>query len=554
MTERAYKKNCSQERKGYHCTYPILVIVVFLFSIFQSFGQAVPDINVATDTTDIRIGEQLEYTLQVAVDSANRVIFPEGQTFTPLEMVEASLVDTVRNDKKFILTREYTLTQFDSGRYVIPPQQVFVSQQSFVTDSLTVEVRNIQVDTTKQGLYDIKPKIEVEYKKTTDWTYYLGFLLFQFLLGILIVYLILRKRNTKLDESQLPPYERALNVLKQLDQKVLVENEDYKSYYSNLADTVRQYLNSEVYDHAMESTTDQLVSHLRRLRKRNKLRLDKQTIAELAAVLQTADLAKFAKLRTDKDTAESHRQNMIDFVQKTREAIPQPTEEELLADKNYQQELESKRKNKQVLLAVGAAMFVLFAVATYFGVTKGIDTAQELILGHPTKALIEEDWIRSSYGTPPVTVSTPKVLTRNSTAQTTQEGPKPEMFLYSSLISQFHINVATLSVPSDQKQEVKLDQIADFAVSQMENNGVKNLMTKTEEFTTANNKKGLKVFGSGKFPKLSSKGKGGSYYQGEYVVITLEAGNGFAVVTISWKDDDTYGKQITDRILKSIEI
>ena len=391
MIEREYQYMYFQQRERYLHIYQLLVFLIFLFSSFRSFGQAVPDITIATDTTAIRIGEQMEYTLQVAIDSVNRVIFPEGQTFLPLEMVEAGSVDTVRNDKRFILTREYKLTQFDSGRYVIPPQQVFVSQQSFATDSLAVEVRNIQVDTTKQGLYDIKPKIEVEYKKVTDWTYYLGFLLFQFLLGVLIVYLILRKRNTKVDESQLPPYERALNVLKQLDQKVLVENEDYKSYYSNLADTVRQYLNSEVYDHAMESTTDQLISHLRKLRKRDKLRLDKRTIAELATVLKTADLAKFAKLRTDQETAESHRRNMIDFVQKTREAIPQPTEEELLADKNYQQELESKRKNKQVLLAVGVAMFGLFAVAIYFGVTKGIDTAQELILGHPTKELIEEN-------------------------------------------------------------------------------------------------------------------------------------------------------------------
>ena len=153
-----------------------------------------------------------------------------------------------------------------------------------------------------------------------------------------------------------------------------------------------------------------------------------------------------------------------------------------------------------------------------------------------------------------MTISTPKVLTRDSGAQAVQEGPVPEMFLYSSLLSQFHINATTLSIPSDQKQQVKLDQIADFAVSQMENNGIKNLMTKTEEFTTANNKKGLKVFGSGKFPTLSSKGKGGTFYQGQYIVVTLEAGSGFAVVTISWKDGDTYGKQIADRILKSIEI
>ena len=62
---------------------------------------------------------------------------------------------------KFELLKHYRLTQFDSGGYVIPTQKVIIGEKPFYTDSLKVEVITIQVDTTKQGLYDIKPIIEV---------------------------------------------------------------------------------------------------------------------------------------------------------------------------------------------------------------------------------------------------------------------------------------------------------------------------------------------------------------------------------------------------------
>jgi len=42
------------------------------------------------DTTFIKIGEQINYKITVEADSTAQVIFPEGQTFSPLETVEAA--------------------------------------------------------------------------------------------------------------------------------------------------------------------------------------------------------------------------------------------------------------------------------------------------------------------------------------------------------------------------------------------------------------------------------------------------------------------------------
>ena len=75
------------------------------------------------------------------------VVFPEGQTFMPLEMVEAYQIDTTRlkDNQTWQLTREYALTQWDSGSYVIPKQKIIVNDQSLFTDSIKVEVATVVV-------------------------------------------------------------------------------------------------------------------------------------------------------------------------------------------------------------------------------------------------------------------------------------------------------------------------------------------------------------------------------------------------------------------------
>ena len=108
-----------------------LSIFFFLFS-FLSFSQVTSSI----DSTSIKIGEEIRYTIEVQVDSTDVVIFPEGQTFAPLEMVESYKIDTTFEQAKFRLIKKYGLTQFDSGKFTIPQQQVLINDKAFATDSV----------------------------------------------------------------------------------------------------------------------------------------------------------------------------------------------------------------------------------------------------------------------------------------------------------------------------------------------------------------------------------------------------------------------------------
>ena len=136
----------------------ILISIALLMIVsFETNAQ----VTITPDTTSIMIGDQIKLEIKVETDSTNNVIFPQGQTFSPLELVEVNDTDTLFNKEKVTYTKIYNVTQFDSGFYTLPKQKIIIGDQIIFTDSLKTEFRGVKVDTTKQKLFNIKPKNKV---------------------------------------------------------------------------------------------------------------------------------------------------------------------------------------------------------------------------------------------------------------------------------------------------------------------------------------------------------------------------------------------------------
>ena len=69
-----------------------VVCCAFQWSTAQ-LGAAV---TTAVDSTQVRIGEQINLTLQVKTDSLSMVEFPPEPQFLPFEIIEESPIDTLR--------------------------------------------------------------------------------------------------------------------------------------------------------------------------------------------------------------------------------------------------------------------------------------------------------------------------------------------------------------------------------------------------------------------------------------------------------------------------
>ena len=531
----------------------VLKSMPFLLLCGIIHAQKAPKVAFEIDSAKIKIGEQIRYTIEVEADTAQKVTFPQGQTFLPLEMVEAYPVDTLVNNARYTLIKKYALTQFDSGAYTLPPQKVLINNKAFFTDSLKVLVANVAVDTLKQKMYDIKPIIEVEKSYAGLWKTLLWVLLGLLVAAGLLYWFVFRKKPLTEEEkiALLPPYDRALLELKKLDESKFLIQAEYKEYYSQLTNIVRAYLEEDVHISALESTTDELIDKLELLKDSGNLKIDEDTIQQFKNVLQTADLVKFAKRVPDSSIIQNDRKTIEQIVVKTKEALPEPTEEELLKNEEYLAQLEKKKQKRRLVTTLAASLVLLILIGAGLVWRYGFSYLKDNVFGHPTKELLEGEWVKSDYGYPPVTLETPKVLKREDLdlpveAQETIQSA--QFFGYRSAIGLF--TVASSSILLSQPVEVDLNTASESSLQQLEKYGAKNLIIKREEFTTKNGVKGLKTFGSGKFKVPEDN----EPVTGKYVIITF-GGLGFQQqIVISWLEGDAYAEKIAERILNSLEV
>ncbi len=531
----------------------LFFLLLFVLASFYGRAQSSPSVHSEIDTTFIKIGEQIKYTITVETDSTDLVFFPEGQTFSPLETVEAFVTDTTRKKNRLTLQKIYALTQFDSGVYTIPPQRIAINEKPFFTDSVKINVATVPVDTLTQKMYDIKSLIPVEKSYSRLWKVLLIILLGLLLVGGLLYWFVFRKKPLTEEEKEalLPPYDRALLELKRLENSKYLIQDEYKRYYSELTDIVRSYLEEDVHVTALESTTNQLIDKLEMLKDAGELKLEDDTIHQFKRILQTADLVKFAKSKPPTSTAEQDRKSIEEIVIKTKEALPEPTEEELMQQQEYQEELARKKYRKKIVIAVAATVALLLISAVSAVSYYGFNQVKDTVLGHPTKELLDGEWVSSSYGYPPISLETPKVLIRQDIplpAEAREDIKEQHNFIYTSSIGLF--TVATSSTSFTELAEPDFEKSIEQLLKNFEDQGAKNIITKQEEFTTTTGVTGIKTYGSGKFAVPDSK----ELVRGKYIILSF-GGKGFQQqILLSWLDNDSYAEQIVARILRSVEV
>ena len=552
LKSNTYKNNRNNASNSRHLT---TLCVLFLFFFLPFIAQA--QVTSSVDSTTVKIGEQITYKIQVEADTTDVVVFPEGQTFLPLEVIESYPIDTSKKDAKYELIKSYALTQFDSGTFSIPRQKIAIGSKFFFTDSLNVQINDVEVDTTKQKLYDIKPIIEVD-KSSGHWfKYLLMVLLIVGAIAFLMYWFIWRDKPLTTEEkiALLPPYERAKLALKELDEAQLLDNDELKAYYSQLTLIIRKYLDEKVYDHSLESTTDELISRLRLLKDGNQIDLDQNTIKNIETIFRRADLVKFAKSRPDKELAKLDRKTIDLEIDHVKESLPEPTEEELLADLKFQEELARKKKRRRIIITAVVSVLLIIGTITGFILHYGYDYVKDTVLGHPTKELLEsKEWVTSEYGAPGITITTPKVLQRMpfELPEELKETVQMVMFGYGSFIDQFYVVTSTAKYNQESLGEdgVDLQKVIEGNFSTWEAQGAQNLITRNEQFITPNGADGLKIHGTGDFPGATSD----EIVKGKYVLLLFNAENVVQQIVLKWAADDVYADEIVERILSSIEL
>jgi hypothetical protein len=304
-----------------------LIISIFLYIIFisSSFGQDVK-ITSAFDSTRIYIGDQIKYNITIDKPSNLSLSIPvyKDTLCKNIDILSGPKIDsTAIQNGRIKIIYKYLITSFDSGRYQVRPVFAEVKNEGgikrFYSDYSMLEVMRVKIapaDTTSKIFDIIKP-----YNAPVTIGEVLPWILIIILAGI-ITWLAIRffrklKKSDSGSESYIPPepaHVIAFRELERLKNEELWQKGEIKKYYTTLTEILRQYLENRFRVFSLELTTAETLEALIKTGFRKN-----GSYNDLKAVLNGADLVKFAKHNPVASENESHFQNSWNFVLATKE-------------------------------------------------------------------------------------------------------------------------------------------------------------------------------------------------------------------------------------------
>lgn len=272
------------------------------------------------DSAAIMMGDQTTVRLEVSQDKGKFVRLPiiQDTLVAGVEVLKISKPDTVDlKNNRIQINNEVLITSFDSGLYYLPPFKYVIDNDTFETQSLSLKVVPVPVDTT-HAEYDIKtvdapPFVLWDYVPV--WVIYLLIALALIAAGIYAYWRWGRKEKggEAAEEVQtIPPYERAIQALHELKDSKLWQQGQEKAYYTTLTEILRVYIDQRFHINAMEMTSTQIIETLRRNEE------TKAVNQQLRSILEMADFVKFAKMRPLPDDNEQVMRYAETFVEETK--------------------------------------------------------------------------------------------------------------------------------------------------------------------------------------------------------------------------------------------
>ena len=535
-----------------------LIINIFIscFVFSQSITINSQSVNATIESDSILIGKELSYIIDINSEKVENIIFPDSTSFVPFELISEAKVDILKKESGFLFSKKYGIISFDEGDFIIPKIKIQIGDKLFSTESKKITVNLVEVDTTKQGLYDIKPSFDkfssFEILKLSIENNYPVILFVVFLILTLLYFRlqIFRFFNPLLNiKPSLRPIELLRKRLVDLEKIDIDSDSDIKLFYSELTFLLRSFFEKEVYDRALESTTSELILKLNNLSEINFFSITKDSIKRIEDIFKRADLVKFAKFLPEKNVIQNDLKIINEEVIILSDLLPDPTEEEKLKNLNYQKQAEKKLKNQRLKIISISTASLLFILFIFSGLLYGFQYSFDKIVFNENLRLLDKTWINSEYGSPGIFVETPEALVRIL---------EENEFLYDefSLNSQFYFSNSNSSIEffisnysSNSKIEPQNFQtILESNLDYLETRGLQNMLLKYGEFETQNKAKGLLISGTTDF-KISDK----KFKPGNYNIIGFLTETGFKTIIVL-THETRYIDNMKDRIINSIEV
>ncbi|MGE5393222.1 MAG: hypothetical protein ACM3P1_00685 [Candidatus Saccharibacteria bacterium] len=306
-----------------------VILNLLFFGSFQMLEAQQVKVKASIDSTHMLIGDQIKLNLEIEKPADMEIMFPvvPDTLDKHIEVVKKLPLDTLKlKDKDRVkLTQSYLISSFDSGRHVIPPFTFIMKhnnlKDSVSTEALNLEVLTMKLDTTK-GPVDIKTPYGAPVTLTEVTPYILGTMLIGAILFFIFYYVKWKKKKVPMFVKPEKPKESAhviaLRELDRIKNQKLWQQEKIKQYYSEVADTIRNYIQDRFDIPAMEQTSAETITVF----KDRKDLINNDCLNEIQHILSLADLVKFAKYTPLPDDNNLTLMNAYFFVNQTKKEDP----------------------------------------------------------------------------------------------------------------------------------------------------------------------------------------------------------------------------------------
>ncbi len=287
-----------------------------------------PQCELGVKPQKISTGEVTTLAVSCKLIDGTRATLAKEQRLEPLELI----------DQHTLTKRDPRSVQFELDLLALAPGTVELPGITFhinapdgkryswtTPQSLTIDVASVLGNEPNAQPKPARPPVSVV---EDDYTLaYVGGGLLAALLVALLTLLIsrwwrARTRSEPPPPPPTPPWQLAQQELKRLrlSRERAFEEGGAEQWVDALSDTMRKYLGARYGFEGLESTTDELLAQLQRVR------APELSLPELSALLGDWDLIKFARATPNAEQCEEWVERALGIVSQTIPHVPPPTE------------------------------------------------------------------------------------------------------------------------------------------------------------------------------------------------------------------------------------
>ena len=306
-----------------------LLISLFFFVALQNVSAQDVHVSATTDTLEYIVGDYIDYTIELKYPKGVNVVIPMVKdSIDNLVFIKNGEVIQKEEGAEVYELRHYIFSKYDSADVTIPsfhipytinggePQYAYVNPVDIVVH--TIEVNQ------QQEIQDVKEPKRI----SLNWLLIsvIAILVLGLLVGIYFGYKYYQKKKSGKEIEKpiiiIPPYDKAIASLNELDEKKLWQQGLVKEYHSEVTGIVRDYFKDRFDFNSLEMTTKETIENLKAKN------VNEKVIVTTEEFLANADMVKFAKFEPMPTVNEAMMKEAYLIVNETKaEATSKSTEE-----------------------------------------------------------------------------------------------------------------------------------------------------------------------------------------------------------------------------------